>query len=335
MKKIRYVLALAFLFSATTIFAQQEKQITENKIFNHMDVALNLGTTGIGFELATPVTDWVQLRTGFSFIPKFKPTINFDIQVGDDPATSQSKFEQMSSILEGMLGNEVNNSIDMKGVPNFNNWTFLVDVFPFKSNRHWHFTAGFYLGSSTVANAYNTTEDMPSLIAVDMYNNMYDYFVSEKYWDEPIYGDMFIDPDVGDALRDKLSNYGRMGVNMGEYSHDILNEKGEVVHKKGDKYLMTPDKNSMVKARVLVNKFKPYVGFGYGGRLLKNNDRAKVSFDCGVMMWGGTPSLVTHDGTDLIKDVDNVPGKVGDYADAISGLKVFPVLNLRLSYRLF
>ena len=95
--------------------------------------------------------------------------------MGDDPATSQSKFEQMSSILEGMLGNEVNNSIDMKGVPNFNNWTFLVDVFPFKSNRHWHFTAGFYLGSSTVANAYNTTEDMPSLIAVDMYNNMYVY----------------------------------------------------------------------------------------------------------------------------------------------------------------
>ena len=335
MKKIRCVLALAFLFSAVTVFAQQEKKITENKIFNHMDVALTLGTTGIGFELASPVTDWVQLRTGFSFIPKFSPTINFDIQVGDDPATSQSKFEQMSTILEGMLGNEVNNSIDMKGVPNFNNWTFLVDVFPFKSNRHWHFTAGFYLGSSTVANAYNTTEDMPSLIAVDMYNTMYDYFINETYWDEPIYGDMFIDPEVGDALRDKLSSYGRMGVNMGVYNKDIYDENGQIIHHKGDKYLMTPDENSMVKARVVVNKFKPYVGFGYGGLLIKNNDRAKISFDCGVMMWGGTPSLITHDGTDLIKDIDNVPGKVGDYANTISGLKIFPVLNLRLSYRLF
>ena len=48
----------------------------------------------------------------------------------------------------------------------------LVDVFPFKNNKHWHFTAGFYWGNSTIGKAYNTTEDMPSLVAVGIYNNM-------------------------------------------------------------------------------------------------------------------------------------------------------------------
>ena len=34
-------------------------------VFNHLDVALTLGTTGIGFDLATPIyKDLLQLRAG-------------------------------------------------------------------------------------------------------------------------------------------------------------------------------------------------------------------------------------------------------------------------------
>jgi hypothetical protein len=223
----------------------------------------------------------------------------------------------------------------MIGDPNFYNWSLLVDVRPFKNNKHWHFTAGFYLGPSTIAHAYNTTEDMPSLLAVGVYNRFYDYFAQERYLDEPLYGDMFMDPEMGDVLKGKLESFGRMGMELGTYRRDIVNEKGEVVHKKGDKYIMTPDENSMVKAELKTNMFKPYVGFGYGGRLIKNNDRAHISFDCGIMIWGGAPSLLTHDGTDLIHDVENVRGNVGDYVDILEHLKIFPTLNLRLSYRLF
>jgi hypothetical protein len=69
--------------------------------------------------------------------------------------------------------------------------------------------------------------------------------------------------------------------------------------------------------------------------MIKGNDHWQVSFDCGAMFWGGTPKVVTHDGTDLINDVENVRGKVGDYIDIIKQVKVFPVVNLRISYRLF
>jgi hypothetical protein len=84
-----------------------------------------------------------------------------------------------------------------------------------------------------------------------------------------------------------------------------------------------------------VNALKPYVGIGYDGRLVSNNDRLSIGFDAGLMFWGGTPSLITHDGTDLIHDVDNVPGKVGDYVRIIKRAKVFPMVNLRLAFRLF
>jgi hypothetical protein len=122
---------------------------------------------------------------------------------------------------------------------------------------------------------------------------------------------------------------------MGDYKHDIVDAEGNVVHKAGDPYLMEPNEHSMVTARVKVNSFKPYLGFGYEGRLLKNNDRYRIGFDCGALFWGGTPDIITHDGTNLAKDVTGISGKVGDYVDLIKGVKVFPVLNLKITRRLF
>ena len=98
---------------------------------------------------------------------------------------------------------------------------------------------------------------------------------------------------------------------------------------------MDPDENCMVKVDMKVNTFKPYLGIGYDGRMLKNEDRLKIGFDAGIMLWGGTPHLITHDGTDLIHDVEHIPGKVGNYVGIIKQFKVFPLLNLRLAYNIF
>jgi len=91
----------------------------------------------------------------------------------------------------------------------------------------------------------------------------------------------------------------------------------------------------MVKADMKVNAFKPYIGFGYEGRLIKGNDRLNVGVDAGIMLWGGKPSLLTHDGTDLINDVEGITGKVGDYVDIMSSMPVFPVANVRFTYTIF
>ncbi|MDO5447537.1 MAG: hypothetical protein Q4F34_07165, partial [Prevotellaceae bacterium] len=299
-----------------------------------LDLSFTLGTTGIGFDLAAPIGDYVQVRAGYSIMPRFNYDMDFGIQVGDDPATSQSKFEKLSGLLTQITGRPVDNKVTMQGRPTYYNFNFLVDVFPFKNNKHWHFTAGFYLGPSKIADALNSIGDMQSLMAVNIYNNIYD----KVYRGEPIItmneNDIYLDP----AYEDKILSYGRMGIHIGDFNKDIYKEvDGQMVkvHSKGDPYMMEPDNEGTVNAEATANAFKPYVGFGYGGRLFKNNDKYKISFDCGAMFWGGSPDIVTHDGVNMAKDLTNIRGDVDDYVKLIKGVKVFPVVNLRISRTLF
>ena len=324
MKKI--ILLLVAICSGLMSSAQTSES-QENGFFKHLDASLTVGSTGLGFDLASPMGEYAQLRAGFSFMPHIHYKMNFEVQVGDDASKSKSKFQTLSGLLKDMTGYQVDNSVDMIGVPTYYNFNLLVDVFPFKNNKHWHFTAGFYWGNSMIGKAYNTTEDMPSLVAVGIYNNMYDKairkepFVTINYNGNPI--TITDDPELQDMLYEKFREYGRMGVWIGNHVSD------------GSPYIVEPDENSMVKAEVRANAFKPYLGFGYGGRLFKGDDRYKISFDCGAMFWGGTPSILTHDGTDLAKDVEGVKWKVGDYVRLIKGVKAFPVLNIRITRTLF
>lgn len=319
--------------------APSQSQFSSSK----MDLGISLGSTGIGIDAAMPLSDVFQLRAGFSYMPRVEVGMTFGVQVGDDASTSDEKFTHIQGMLEKIAGRKVDNTVDMIGKPTYWNFSLLLDARPFR-NKHWHFTAGFFLGPKSIAKAYNTTEDMASLMAVSIYNSMYDRIVpmNERDLRSLTWKDLFgvnvdanIDPYMYNRLKGGFEYNGRMGMHIGDYSHDITDAEGKVIHKKGDPYMMEPDENSMAKAEIHVNSFKPYLGFGYGGRLVKGDDRYHISFDCGVMFWGGTPSVVTHDGTDLTKDVEHIGGKVGRYVDIIDDFKVFPVLNLRITRRLF
>ena len=120
-----------------------------------------------------------------------------------------------------------------------------------------------------------------------------------------------------------LHQYGSYSMHLGDKVSD------------GSPYLLTPDEHGMIKMDVKVNSFKPYLGFGYGGALSKKSDTYQASFDCGVMFWGGSPKIIMHDGTDLIHDVTGINGKIGQYCNIARGLKVYPVISLRLTRRIF
>ena len=45
--------------------------------------------------------------------------------------------------------------------------------------------------------------------------------------------------------------------------------------------------------------------------------------------------VTTEPGVDLAKDVKNVPGKVGDYVKLLKSFKVYPVVELRLTRRIW
>jgi hypothetical protein len=341
-KKIIAVLMTAVTLGTTAMQAQNNKAVFE--AFNHLDVGVTLGSTGLGIDIASPFGKYVQVRTGFEIMPRFEKSLHFDIQsfgYDENGQIQYSQFDKMADRLEALTNYRARPSVEMIGKPTLWNFKLMVDVFPFR-NKHWHLTAGFHWGPSKIAEAINALDDAPSLVAVNIYNKLYEKAESG----EVIY--------KGFSLGGEWLENGRMGIHLGDYkdrymtktvvdydeygdfigNHEeyILDENGNKIH---EPYRMEPDNNCTVSAKVKVNSFKPYLGFGYGGRLLKNDDRYNISFDAGLMFWGGTPDIITHDGTNLSKDVINIGGKVGDYVDLIKGVKAFPVLNLRITRRLF
>lgn len=326
----KYIALTIFVFFSLCGYSQSQviySQMRDYNIFQHLDASISLGTTGIGFDVSSPIGDYVNLRAGFDFVPQFHHHMHFGVQVGNDPNTSGSKFNRLSGLLSGLTGFKVDNQIEMIGKPTMKHFKLLFDIFPLRNDKRFHITAGFYLGSSQIAEAYNSTEDMPSLMAVSIYNNLYNK-VSKG---EPIYDNEYLDPDI----EDRILYYGRMAMHIGDYSHDIYDANGNLVHAKGDSYMMEPDANSMCSAEVKVQSFKPYLGLGYGGRLFKKSDKYHVAIDCGILFWGGKPKIITHDGTDLVNDVENISGKVGDYVDLIKVFNVYPILNVRFTKAIF
>lgn len=301
--------------------------------FNHLDVAITTGTTGIGAELAMPASDMVQIRAGFAIMPSFKTDMNFRVGLKNDPEVDkngnkiETKFDKMSGVFKQITGYEIDRNIKMYGRPTFYNAKLLVDVFPFP-NKKWFVTAGFYYGNQQIAKAYNSTGDTRNLVAVGMYNNIHDKVVAG----EPILTTSIgkleyviqFDPYYEDdkIIIDRFKKYGRMGVHLGDFDD-------------GTPYYCYPNEEAMMEVKVKANRFKPYLGFGYGTEVPKTNKLYNFAFECGFMAWGGTPKILTHDGVDLAKDVKGIRGDVGSYVRFFKGFKVYPVLNLRISRRIF
>ena len=193
--------------------------------FNHLDVAVTTGTTGIGAELAMPASDMVQIRAGFAVMPSFKTDMNFRVGLKNDPEKDKNgnkivtKFDRMSEAFQQVTGYKIDRNIKMYGRPTFYNAKLLVDVFPFP-NKKWFVTAGFYYGNQQIAKAYNTYEDMSSLVAVGMYNHIHDCIVAG----EPILSTTVgkldytiqFDPEYEEdaVIIDRFKKYGRMGVHL-------------------------------------------------------------------------------------------------------------------------
>ena len=263
-------------------------------------------------------------------MPHFEHSMFFDIQVGDKVESKydaqgnrvETKFDRLSARLEEVSGYRVDDQVEIIGKPTYYNVGVTVDYFPF-AQKNWYVSAGLFYGNKTIAEAINSLNDAPSLVAVNFYNNVY----TKIQEGEPIYNNVYLELEQ----EEKFLYYGRMGIHVGDLKPSAesspANSSGSAVQP----YLMEPDADCTVSAVMTVNRWKPYLGFGYTGRLLKGDDRYRIGFDCGALFWGGTPAIVTHDGTNLSKDVYNMQGKVGDYVSFAKSFKVMPVLNFTIS----
>ena len=98
-------------------------------------------------------------------------------------------------------------------------------------------------------------------------------------------------------------------------------------------YLISPDADGFARAAIKVNKFKPYVGIGFG----RSVPRKRVAFggDLGVKIWGKPGVYEKQSGHDVKVESQDIDDRDGGIIKTISKISVWPVLTLRLTGRIF
>ena len=389
MKRLGVIL---FALSMATCMTAQDKaggsQLSngDRGILNHVDVGVNVGTMGIGIDVAMPVGDYVRLRVGYEYMPRFsvKSDVNIETTTGGKASNFISKFSKINEMLaehedidinlpyfaeeKAMLENyqsgklEAKDYVTMSMKPSMHQFKFLVDVLPFKNNKHWSFTAGFFAGPSQVGDASNMDKETAILRAVNLYNSRYykDYIMNYMDLQFPDANGVMHHGEIN-SLTDFVKKYGMAGFSLGTFKDD------------GSKALMVPGKDATARADMKVCPFRPYLGFGYNTHLSKDK-KWKLNVDAGIMFLCGAPSVYVDnvyrvdasklvldadgnyygeivrwnpnefayeecgkkvDHVDMIRDLDNIPGKVGDMVHTVSKFKVYPNASVTFSYRLF
>lgn len=358
-------------------------------ILNHMDVGVNVGTLGIGIDVAVPVGDYVRVRAGYNYIPRITLHSDFNIETSNGEVSNlwekvgkindklveynidlnDPGFESYKAMYDKFQHAELRDYVTMGLRPNVHQFKFLVDVLPFKNNKHWSFTAGFFVGPSEVGDACNLERETLILEGINAYNELY-----KNYPNEGI-GSMGVRLRPTNSVEtkdDPFYRYGLAGFKLGTFED-------------GDMAMMVPGQDATVRAEMTANKFRPYLGFGYNTHLSKDK-KWNLNVDAGILFLCGAPcvyvdnvykisagklrfdengnyqggigfdsdynyygdvvrwnpdeyiyepcgEMLNH--VDMVHDLHNIPGKVGNMVNTISKFKVYPNASVTFSYRLY
>lgn len=362
-------------------------RLAEKGILNHLDAGVEVGTVGIGINVAMPVGDYVRVRAGYNYMPRVNFHSDFNIEtrngsisnllskigridemiVENNIDINSPGFEEYKDMLDKFRQVEARDYVTMGLKPNLHQFKFLVDVMPFKNNKHWSFTAGFFAGPSDVGDACNLEKETLILSGINAYNELY-----KDYPNEGIMGVWLRPANSPDTPDDPFYRYGLAGFNLGTFAD-------------GSKAMMVPGQDATVRAEMKASKVRPYLGFGYNTHLSKDK-KWNLNVDAGILFLCGAPSvyvdnvykiddsdprfdengnylggigfdtdynyygdivrwnpdeymyepcgeMVHH--VDMVHDLHDIPGKVGSMVNTISKFKVYPNASVTFSYRLF
>lgn len=109
---------------------------TKFGIANHLGATFGVGTTGIGIEVATPITQFIQARAGVSFMPGINFHVNTDATLNGSYNGQEGSYDS---------------SVKLEGSLKRTQGSLIFNVYPF-GNRSSFFVAvgGFFGGSEMI-----------------------------------------------------------------------------------------------------------------------------------------------------------------------------------------
>lgn len=144
MKKVIFLWAFVCL---NVLFNPVSAQ-KELGIFNSLSVGVSAGTTGIGVDVATPVTPYLAVRGGVSIMPNFSLTTDVDVD--------------LLSVDAGL--SDYSSTIDLTGGIKRTSGELLVNVYPFPRSSSFFVTAGAYFGGSKLIKITGHSDELAEAI---------------------------------------------------------------------------------------------------------------------------------------------------------------------------
>lgn len=93
-------------------------------------------------------------------------------------------------------------------------------------------------------------------------------------------------------------------------------------------YVFTADENYNIDVKMKTWAVKPYLGIGFGQSMARHH-RLSVAVDAGLMFWGAPKFMLNNE-----KEIKSTHKSSG-VAHLISWFKAYPMLQIRLAYKIF
>lgn len=147
MKKSSFVKSVVIglmLLTGTVAASAQEKDGEFFGLADRVGVGIGVGTEGIGFDVAVPLTKYVQARLGLNIMP------NININASAD----------VSGAIEGY---SYNGKMDVTGKFSRTSFDMKFDCYPFADASSFFVTAGFSLGGDKLIKISGHSDELESL----------------------------------------------------------------------------------------------------------------------------------------------------------------------------
>lgn len=265
--------------------------------FNSLAFGMEVGTTGVGVELALPlVTDHVVFKLGFN-APSLSYNFSRTVPMDEANAVIDEANAQFAAlgIPEHVSTRIPDAEISLRPILNLSTAKLMLELYPFRKSS-FHITAGAYFGMGD--------NFMMATLSTDA-----------STWSSYT------------AIRNELEAINAEYQGLDGYTP---HELGELEFSAGDRTfrILDDEGRGQVEAAIQIAKLRPYLGIGFG----RSVPRKHLGFQLDIGVWyHGVPVLSSAN------EVEYNPSAVSllDNISLLDKLVLYPQVSLRLTYRIF